>query len=129
MKANKSDILDMCKAVLLAVVFSIVLVMLFALVVKFANLNEKVIAGVNIGIKVASIFAGCLVGMKSCQLGLVKGIVVGLFFGLVSFLIFSLINKSFVINPLTAVDIITEVVAGAISGICSVNLRAMRAKK
>lgn len=123
LKLNKKDFFEIFKGVLFAVIISLLTVMLFAVIVKFANLSAKAVRIVNIFLKIISIFFGTLLAIKSGRQGLFKGSVIGLFFVLISYLIFSLINGSFAINPLTAFDIIFCLIAGLLSGIFTVNVR------
>ena len=122
-KMTKKDLLEMFLGVLFSIIISLLAVIIFAVIVKFGNLSTKVVQIVNIFIKIVSIFIGCLIALKSGQKGLFKGCIIGLFFSLVSYLIFSLINGSFAINPLTAFDIIGCLVAGLLSGVFAVNVR------
>lgn len=122
-KMTKKDLLEMFLGVLFSIIISLIAVIIFAVIVKYANLSTKVVQIVNIFLKIFSIFFGTLIALKSGQKGLFKGCIIGLFFSLVSYLIFSLINGSFAVNPLTAFDIIGSLVAGLLSGIFAVNVR------
>ena len=122
-KMTKRDFLEMFLGVLFSVIISLLAVIIFAIIVKYANLSTKAVQIVNIFLKIFSIFFGTLIALKSGQKGLFKGCIIGLFFSLVSYLIFSLINGSFAINPLTAFDILSCLVAGLLSGVFAVNVR------
>ncbi len=122
-KMTKRDFLEMFLGVLFSVIISLLAVIIFAVIVKYANLSTKVVGIVNIFLKIFSIFFGSLIALKSGRKGLFKGCIIGLFFSLVSYLIFSLINGSFAINPLTAFDILSCLVAGLLSGVFAVNVR------
>lgn len=123
LKLNKKDFFEMFKGILFAILISLLTVIIFAVVVKFANLSAKAVQIVNIFLKIISIFFGTLLAIKSGKQGLFKGCIIGLFFVLISYLIFSLINGSFAVNPLTAFDVIFCLIAGLLSGIFTVNVR------
>ena len=123
LKLNKRDFFEIFKGVLFSVIISLLAVIIFAVIVKFANLSQKAVQIVNIFLKIISIFFGTLLAIKSGRQGLFKGSVIGLLFILISYLVFSLINGSFAVNPLTAFDIIFCLAAGLLSGIFTVNVR------
>ncbi len=122
-KINKRDFLEMFLGTLFSVILSLLAVIIFAIIVKYANLSTKAVQITNIFLKIFSIFFGTLIAFKSGKRGLFKGCIVGLFFALASYLIFSLINGSFVLNPLTAFDILGCLIAGLLSGVFAVNIR------
>ena len=108
---------DVVKALILAVIVSIILILIFALIVKYANFGEEVIKPVNIGIKIISIFLGCFLGFKTAKMNLVKGIIFGLLYVLLSFLIFSALSQKIDFSVLSVWDIIFGAVAGGVCGI------------
>lgn len=122
-KMTKRDLLEMFLGVLFSIIISLLAVIVFAIVVKYANLSTKAVQIVNIFLKIFSIFFGTLIAVGSGKKGMFKGCVIGLFFALFSYLIFSLINGSFVMNPLTAFDILACLAAGLFSGVFTVNVR------
>ena len=119
----KGDFFDVVKAILLSVLLSLVLVLLFALIVKFTGINSNWVMPVNQVIKIISIFIGCLLGIKYPVKGVFKGILIGLFFLIITFLLFSAFNGGFEENSLTVYDFLTCLIAGIISGIFTVNIK------
>lgn len=122
-KLHKTDFFEILKGILFSVIFSILFVMVFALILKFCSVGEAVILPVNIAIKIVSILLGCMISFKSGQKGMLKGAVVGVFFVLITYIIFSIINKSFTDNPMTWYDFLFCIIAGVLSGIVGVNIR------
>ena len=122
-KLNKKDFFEIFKGVIFSLIISVLTVIVFAIIVKFANLSSKMVEIVNIALKIISILAGTLLAVGSGRQGLFKGGIIGLLFVLVSYLVFSLINGSFSVNPLTAFDVIFCLVAGLLSGVFAVNVR------
>lgn len=118
----KGNITDVLKAVLLATLISLGLVLIFAIIIKFASLPSGVIMPVNIAIKIISLLAGILIGFKQAQNGLLKGAVTGLVYMLFTFFIFAALS-GFKDIKFSWIDLITLPVAGAISGIIAVNIR------
>ena len=122
-KLNKKDFFEIFKGVIFSLIISVLTVIVFAIIVKFANLSSKTVEIVNNALKIISILTGTLLAVGSGRQGLFKGGIIGLLFVLVSYLVFSLINGSFSVNPLTAFDVIFCLVAGLLSGVFAVNLR------
>lgn len=122
-KLNKKDFFEIFKGVIFSLIISVLTVIVFAIIVKFANLSSKTVEIVNIALKIISILTGTLLAVGSGRQGLFKGGIIGLLFVLVSYLVFSLINGSFSVNPLTAFDVIFCLVAGLLSGVFTVNVR------
>lgn len=119
----KGDFFDVVRAILLSVLLSLVLVLLFAFIVKFTGINSNWVMPVNQVIKIISIFIGCLLGIKYPVKGVFKGILIGLFFLIITFLLFSAFNGGFEENSLTVYDFLTCLIAGIISGIFTVNIK------
>ena len=125
-KNVKTDVTDVLTAVLFATLISLALVLIFAIVIRFANVENKAIMPVNVAIKILSLLVGVLLAFKNPQNGLVKGAISGLLYMLFTFLIFSALN-GFKDVTFSWIDLITLPVAGAISGIIKVNLKSRKA--
>ena len=125
-KNVKTDVTDVLKAVLFATLISLALVLIFAILIRFANVETTVIMPVNVAIKTLSLLVGVLLAFKNPQNGLVKGAISGLLYMLFTFLIFSALN-GFKDVTFSWIDLITLPVAGAISGIIKVNLKSRKA--
>ena len=106
---------DIVRSVLYAVLATLVLILLFALIVKFAELTEEVIRPVNQAIKVLSIFTGLMIGIKIKEKGLSKGFLSGLLFTSISILLFSFLS----LEPIFTTGNLVEVLAGSIIGAVS----------
>ena len=112
------------KGTLIAICISLILVLVFAFLLKFTNIPDTVIMPVNQVIKGVSIFLGVFIGMKkSKELGLVCGFLIGLCYTLLAFLVFSILSANFVIDLTLLTDLIFGAVVGAICGIICVNIK------
>jgi len=119
------DLKDTIRGVLLSLLFSLLLVLVFALIIRWADLDEKTIIPVNYAIKFLSLFLGVMIGFKNRKNGILKGAIVGLIFILLTFLIFSAMNgfKDVKFNWL---DLAFLPLGGAIIGVIRVNLPERR---
>ncbi len=125
-KNLKTDVTDVLKAVLFATLISLAMVLIFAIVIRFANVENKVIMPVNIAIKILSLLIGVMLAFKNPKNGLVKGAISGLVYMLFTFLIFSALT-AFKDVSFSWIDLITLPIAGAISGIITVNVKSKKA--
>ncbi len=123
---KKSDMLDVIKSVLISVVTCLLLVLSFAMIMKFAELPESVILPVNIMIKCISVVTGILFGLKTAEHGALKGLMSGLLFVLITYLLFSIINGDFTLSIMSLIDSIIMLVQGVITGVIVVNIKGKR---
>ena len=121
-KTSSPVLSNIFKGSLISVSITLVSILVFALIIKFANVPDNVIAPVNQAIKIVSIFFGCFLSLKHYQQkGLATGAMIGLIYTLLAFLIFSLLGNTFNLNLSLFVDALFSIIVGAICGIFSVN--------
>ena len=121
----KPDVLDVLKAVLFATLISLALVLIEAIIIKFSSIPLSAIMPMNIAIKLVSIFVGCIIGFKNKQNGILKGVIAGLIYMLLTFFIFAALN-AFKDVKFSWIDLITLPIAGALSGIVAVNIKSKK---
>lgn len=110
------------KGVALALAFSFLCAVIFASILRFAPLPDKVIYPVNQGIKLCAVVLGTLVFVRG-EKGWLQGLAIALLFTALSYLAFSAIGGSFALSWLILVELLIAVVAGVLSGALSVNLK------
>lgn len=116
-KENKLGIAKIILASIIAVIVSLGLILIFALLIKWFNWSDNVITPVNIVIKLVSIAVGVLIATKSGEKRMLKGTLVGLSYVLVSFIVFSLLIGKFSFGADNVWDLLLGVVGGGIIGI------------
>ena len=109
------------RGVSLAIIVCLAAVLIFALVIQFTGLPESVIMPVNQFIKVLAIFIGCFFSLRGSK-GWLKGGLVGLIAGGLTFLLFALLG-GFPSGRRILWDLLFCVGVGILSGIISVNLK------
>lgn len=119
--SKNNIVLDFIKGAVLAMIVSLVLVVVFALFVKWFSLSDKVIFPVTMIIKGISVVLGTLIAVKGENRGLFKGIAFGAVYIVFSFLLFGLLAGSFSLSMTSFLDIISACVLGGIVGIIKVN--------
>lgn len=119
---EQANVWSLLKSVLLATVFALVGVLIFAAAVKVFELSDQVITLVNQILKTAAVLLGCLFGLKG-EKRLFKGMAVGACTLFLCYLIFALLagEKLFQISLLF--ELIFGAVIGAISGFLSATVK------
>lgn len=127
LKFDKNDFIDIVKSSLIAIVSSLVLILVFAIIVKFAGIEDNYIVVINMIIKSLSVVFGILFGIKQAKLGAVKGFVSGFLFVLLSYILFAIINMDAKIDLMMLIDSSIILIESLIAGIIAVNIKDRKA--
>ncbi|MCM1367382.1 MAG: TIGR04086 family membrane protein [Roseburia sp.] len=114
---------EIVKANIIALLVALGAVLLSALAVKLFTVPDTAIPIINQCIKSVSIFLGCVFSLKKPNNGWLRGLICGLIFALLSYVVFSALDAEFVFGLGLLNDCVLGAVAGMISGIISVNIR------
>ena len=118
-KSTKFEgVLNLLKSALIGIVATLIGTVIFAVVLKFANLSSNLIAYINNIIKLFAIFI--MITYVKRQTGnnlLLRAIVVGILYAILSFIIFSVLNGKFVLNSSVIFDTLFAVVVSIIVAI------------
>ena len=114
-----SSVLEIVKALITGIILSLILVLLAALVIKVFNIKTGAIPVINQFIKGVSILCGCLFAFKGKKNNWLRGILAGIIYIAVSFVIFSLLDGSFSFGLHIVNDVALGAVTGMLSGILS----------
>ena len=76
-KIAKTDVFDLLRALLIALLVSVAGVIILAVAAKFTDLSEGAIAVVSIAVRGLALLIGILAGVK-CGKELINGLLVGL---------------------------------------------------
>ena len=120
---EKGYVFEIFKALILSLIVAFLLVLLSALIIKVFAVPSSYICIFNQVIKGTSIFLSALICLRKKGGGFIRGIIFGMLYILISYLIFSLMNGYFNFGISLLNDLAFGAIAGFISGILSVNLR------
>ena len=121
---NKSTLLQVVKGSITSVSITLVLILLFAILIRFVNISEKVIMPVNQFIKILSIFLGVYSALKfHKEKGWFKGMLIGVIYSVLAFTVFAILSSQLSLSWSTFLDVVFSSVIGGISGIITVNLK------
>ena len=111
------------KGAFLALAFSFLFAVVFASVLQFTVLPDKVIYPVNQTVIVLAVCLGTLLFVRG-EKGFIKGGAIGLIFTALSFLAFSALGGDFSLTWLIFCEVFLALFAGVVSGAVAVNLRS-----
>lgn len=106
----------------IALAFSLFAAVIFANVLQFTPLPDKVIYPVNQTLKAVAVAFGTLIAVRG-EKGFLKGVAIALLFTALSYLAFSAIGGDFSLSWLILVEIGISALIGAVSGAVAVNVR------
>ena len=119
-KINKQFFLDISKTVLVALLVSAVFILGLSLLIGFVPIGDKVLVAVNQGVKAISLLISSLLCYKEKSKGLIKGLLVGILYALISWLLFGTVQDSLNFSTSTLIDIGIGAVMGMVCGCLSV---------
>ena len=115
---------NILKGSLVAVSCSLLLILVFAFLLKFTNIPESIITPINQVIKGISVFAGVFWGISNIRRrGLVCGAVIGFSYSLIAFFVFSLLAGYLVFDLTLVMDLLFGSIIGGVCGIICANLK------
>ena len=119
---NSYGIVIILKGTLISIIATIVLLMIFAAVLTYSNINENSMPTVIIVVTALCILIGSqITTSKIKRNGIVNGALVGAIYILALYLISSIISKDFSLNIYSIIMMATSILIGGIGGIIGVN--------
>lgn len=119
---NSNGIVIILKGTLISIIATIVLLMIFAAVLTYSNINENSMPTVIIVVTALCILVGSqITTSKIKRNGIVNGALVGAIYILALYLISSIISKDFSLNFYSIIMMATSILIGGIGGIIGVN--------
>lgn len=116
--------LTILKGSLIALSISLVGILIFAFFIKYIAISTDAIKPINQVIKGISLLAGTFIALKKVnQMGLINGLLIGLAYTILAFVVFSILDRDFTFNKTLINDFLFGGIIGAICGIISVNFR------
>ena len=121
---KKYIFIKILKGVGISLAFTLISLTIFSALLTYTSLSENLIQPVVISVTGISILAGSFFATRKVgKNGIIKGIVVGLIYILLIYLISSLVNGgNFAITMGSIIMILIGILCGAIGGIIGVNI-------
>ena len=121
---KNSNILNLLKGTLAAVSTTLILILLFALLIRFFDISDSWIFPVNQVIKVISLFVGIISTIKlDSKNGFLKGLLLAISYFLLSYIVFSILQGRLAFALTNLYDFLITALMGGIIGIIVVNIK------
>ena len=118
------NILSIINGAIISIALTLIFILAFAFIIRFTNLDEKWIFPINQVIKIVSLFIGMIIAFKkNSNKGLIKGIIIGLLYYILSFVVFSILQASFSIDIKNLYDLLLTTFMSGIIGIIIINIK------
>lgn len=119
---SKDGIFGIVKSVALALLFSFLTTVIFAVVLRAAPIPDKAVYPITQVLKVIAIILGTLAFTRG-EKGWLKGGGVALIFTALSYVAYSALGGVFTVSWFILVEVLISLAAGVLSGILAVNLK------
>lgn len=126
LEQNKSveNLTRILKGSVLSIIISLLLLVIFATLLTYTNLQESIITPVVIVISAISILIGSSIStLKIKKNGLLNGGLVGIIYISIIYALSSILGSGFTLTISSIIMILASIVAGMIGGIIGVNLK------
>ena len=114
---NRIGVAKILLAMVIAVIASLGLILIFALLIKWFEWGDGAIAPVNIIIKIISIAVGVIVATRCGGQALKRGALVGAGYIILSYIIFSALLGSFSLSLENLWDLMFGIITGGVIGV------------
>lgn len=119
-----NTIFSILKGIVIAIIFTLVLLLIFSIFLTYTNIQESTIAPIIIVITAISILAGAsIASIKIKKNGIINGGIIGGIYMILLYLLSSIVETGFSLNMYAVVMIIFAMLAGMIGGIVGVNIK------
>ena len=117
-KFKGGAVLSILKSCLFGLVVTLIGTVLFAVILKFADLPSKVVAYVNDVIKALSLFFVVIMLKKSTsEKLLLRAVIAGLIYAVLAFVVFSILNGKFTFSVSLVFDLLFAVVVAVVAAV------------
>ena len=123
---KKHYILEIVKAVITAVVISLAAILILGFIIRAASVGTDALPIINQVVKGIAILVACLISLKLPKNGWLRGIVVGLIYVFLAYIIFSLIDGA---QFRMDISFLNDIAVGAVSGLLSGIIATLIRKK
>lgn len=121
-KAENKTIKNVAKGVVISLISTCIMLLIFAILLTYTDINENLIDTVIIIITAISILIGSSIGnYKMKKNGLLNGAIIGMGYIITIYLISSILNWKFSLNFKSIIMIIITIFFGILGGIIGVN--------
>ena len=119
---NTNSAVRILKGSAISIVMTLILLMIFAALLTYTNINENTMPTVVIIVTALSILIGSEISTSKIKKnGILNGAIVGIIYIMFIYLMSSIITRNFSLNSYSIIMIVTSVLIGGLGGIIGVN--------
>lgn len=118
--------LEVLKGLAIALVISLALILISALILSFVEASDLAINIINQVIRAISLLVACIIAFKEKSNGWKKGLFLGILYAIVAYLMFSLMDGKFEWGWKLLIDFVASAIMGTICGVVAVNIHKKR---
>ena len=119
---NSNSVIRILKGSIIAMVATIILLIIFAAILTYTNINENTMPTVIIVITALSILIGSQIATSKIKRnGILNGAIVGLIYIAFLYILSGLVTKNFSLNNYSIIMIVTSILIGGLGGIIGGN--------
>ncbi|MBO7369296.1 MAG: TIGR04086 family membrane protein [Clostridia bacterium] len=119
---EKSRVISYAGGLLSALLASVILVFIFAIVISYLPISSDFIRPINAVIKAIAVLLGGFIALRGDR-GAIKGVIFGTVYFVLSYLLFSAISGAFEMSFRLIIDLVICALVGGIVGVIKVNAR------
>lgn len=121
-EGTKGNLIRIIKGSGIAIAITLILLLIYSCLLTYTSINENTIPAVIIITTAISILVGSLISSSNIKKnGLTNGVLVGLIYILVIYLLSSIISGNFGFSVYSIIMIVASILMGAVGGIIGVN--------
>lgn len=119
---NSNSLIRILKGSMIAIAVTIILLIIFAAILTYSNINENTMPTVIIVITAFSILIGSQIATtKIKRNGILNGALLGVIYITFLYILSGLVTKNFSLNNYSIIMIATSILIGGLGGIIGVN--------
>lgn len=128
LKTENKPIKNIAKGVLISITSTVIMLLIFAILLTYTDINENITNTVIIVVTGISILIGSSIGnFKMKKNGLLNGAIIGAMYIFTIYMISSILNWRFSLNFQSIIMIIIGMIFGILGGIIGVNKKYFKA--
>lgn len=121
---NSNNFIKILKGSVISIIATLVLLIIYAALLTYTNINENTMPTTIIAITALSILIGSEITTDRIKKnGIINGGFVGIIYIAILYLISSIVTKNFSLNNYSIIMILTSILIGGLGGIIGVNRR------